>query len=227
MRYPFYNALTHVKTFFGITLTDDDFENIAMHAWDHIDSKEYLTYRYCTTVKNKQIDLPCNADIIEAVLIAGEGYRNKDNVISGDNSNSDTEEYVETSKRNGNVLYESGTFVPYERAGNTLYFKQDNFSVTILYRGVVVDELGLPSLTFKEVDAIAKYCAYVDTQKRGMVTGNQAFVQMSQLLKQQWMFACDDARTPEYLNQNDMDQIMDVMSSWDRKRFGMSFKPIR
>jgi hypothetical protein len=34
-----------------------------------------------------------------------------------------------------------------------------------LYRGLILDEDGLPELTDKEVDAIAAYCAYTEKFK--------------------------------------------------------------
>jgi len=82
-------------------------------------------------------------------------------------------------------------------------------------------------LNFKEVDAIAKYVAYIQFQKKAYATRDPATMQFAQDLKKQWQFAVEDARTPIILNQNDMDKILDVQTTWDRKRFGISFKPIR
>jgi hypothetical protein len=56
---------------------------------------------------------------------------------------------------------------------------------------------------------------------------NSGIIQMSQLLEQKWKLMCTQARVPEYINQNEMDEILNVSSSWDRKRFGKSFKPTR
>ena len=63
--------------------------------------------------------------------------------------------------------------------------------------------------------------------KAALVTKDASSMQMAQLLEQKWKSLCTQARIPEYLNQNDMDEILNVSSSWDRKRFGKSFKPIR
>ena len=49
---------------------------------------------------------------------------------------------------------------------------------------------------------------------------------MSRELKQQWLFHCDAARVPEHVSQNEMDQILNANTSWDRKTYGRSFKPI-
>lgn len=38
---------------------------------------------------------------------------------------------------------------------------------------------------------------------------------------------CTQARVPEYINQNEMDQILNASTSWDRKRYGRSFKSVR
>jgi hypothetical protein len=44
-------------------------------------------------------------------------------------------------------------------------------------------------------------------------------------LKQKWDRACLQARTPERMTQNEMDEILDAMTSWDRKKYGISYKP--
>ena len=38
---------------------------------------------------------------------------------------------------------------------------------------------------------------------------------------------CSQARIPEYLNQNEMDEILNAKSSWDRKSYNKTFKPIK
>ena len=49
---------------------------------------------------------------------------------------------------------------------------------------------------------------------------------MAQDLKQQWLFHCDAARVSDYVNQNEMDAILNAQSSWNRKTFGKSYKSI-
>jgi len=46
------------------------------------------------------------------------------------------------------------------------------------------------------------------------------------MLKQDWIIKCDQAKTPEYINQNQMDEILDAKTSWNRKQFNKSLKPI-
>jgi hypothetical protein len=49
--------------------------------------------------------------------------------------------------------------------------------------------------------------------------------QMAQTIKKQWQIHCDAARVPEYVNQNEMNDLLEVMSSANRKVHGRSFKP--
>jgi hypothetical protein len=39
------------------------------------------------------------------------------------------------------------------------------------------------------------------------------------------MKLCSAARVPEKLSQNDMNDILDIKTKWDRKRYGKSFVP--
>lgn len=225
---PFYAALAHANEMYGTLLEDNEFENIGLHAWDQIGNKQFKIYVYETEIKDDEVELPCNVDIVEAVMLRGVEYRSKDNVDWDNYSNGIVQAYINTRMRSHNLYDEVGKLIPYNQFGNTLQFKNyDGHCVKIIYKGVYADEQGLPYLNFKEVDAIAKYCAYISMQKKAFMTKDQSTFQMSQLLKQQWQFAVEDARTPIYLNQNDMDQILNVSSSWDRKRFGLSYKPLR
>ena len=207
-------------------MRDDQFENIAMHAWDHIGNKNYKLYKFEGKCIEDRLDLPCNVDIIEAVLAQGQSVVRATGMFNDTafQQNRIIEERIEYLRNKTEDLYASGHYEDYVVDGNSLVFKNKGLSVTVLYKGVLVDEDGLPSLNFKEVDAIAKYCAWIDTQKKAMITKDKATFEIAMMLKQQWQSACDDARTPIYLNQNDMDNILNAQASWDRKRFGLSLK---
>ena len=63
--------------------------------------------------------------------------------------------------------------------------------------------------------------------KKALLTRDGASMQLAQILEQKWLKLCTQARVPDYINQNEMDEILNVATSWDRKRFGKSFKPIK
>lgn len=232
-QYPFKTAYTQARELYGLELNPDEFETIGLIAWDRIGNKQYKLYHYqaLPVMNNKKewcVELPCNADIIEAVTTNYEDYQKTSNqLLSGSNQNGWVEGYAESRKYNSGGLYSPGKFIKYRREGNTL-FLADKFEVAnILYKGVIVDEEGLPLLNSKELDAIAAFCAYTDDFKRARVTRDQATFQMAQVMEQKWKSLCTQARVPEYINQNEWDEILNVATSWDRKRFGKSFKPIR
>jgi hypothetical protein len=80
-----------------------------------------------------------------------------------------------------------------------LYFDQPG-NINLLYKGIIVDEEGLPYLSSKETEAIACYLAYVQKFKEGIATHNQAVLAEAQMLEQRWYKLCDAARVPTYIN---------------------------
>jgi hypothetical protein len=75
--------------------------------------------------------------------------------------------------------------------GNTLYFPRNYGTLNILYKGIIVDEDGLPYLTDKEATAIATYIAYVTKYKEGLVTNNANIISLSNSLYGIWSKQCD------------------------------------
>jgi hypothetical protein len=226
MKQPFYAAAAHLKDFYDIVLKDSDFESIGLHAWDKIGNKDTRIYKYCAHTINHEIDLPCNVDIIESVHSGFDDFQLTDNVRRDNYAANEVEVYIESRRSNQSPYYHIGRLVNYEHYNNTLRFAQEG-SYTIIYKGVLLDEDGLPFLNYKEVEAIANYCAYVTTNKKAMMTRDKGTMELAQMIKTDWLRSCDDARTPIYLNENEMNAVLDVMNSWDRKRFGVSFKPLR
>jgi hypothetical protein len=68
--------------------------------------------------------------------------------------------------------------------------------------------------------------AYSDFYKQGLVRRDGGLLQMSALPKADWLKLCSAARVPEKLSQNDMNDILDIKTKWDRKRYGKSFAPV-
>jgi hypothetical protein len=50
---------------------------------------------------------------------------------------------------------------------------------------------------------------------------------MAMLDKQLWDKACSAARVPMSVSQNEMNEILDANTSWNRKMYAKSFKPIQ
>jgi hypothetical protein len=46
----------------------------------------------------------------------------------------------------------------------------------VVYKGIIADDKGLPTINFKELEAISAYCAYAYTYKKAMVTKDQSYM---------------------------------------------------
>ena len=233
MEYSFHTAYTQARELYGLELNPDEFESIGLTAWGKIGNKKYRLYKYQVVPTKSElneyyVDLPCNVDCIEAVTTNYEDYqKTTPTTLAGNNQNGWIEGYVETRKYNTGKLYVSGKFIKYREENNKIILSDRFQVVNILYKGYVVDDDGLPYLSEKEVDAIAVFCTYTDMFKKALLTRDGASMQLAQILEQKWLKLCTQARVPDYINQNEMDEILNVATSWDRKRFGKSFKPIR
>ena len=226
----FNTAYTQLYELYGIELKPDEFENMGIIAWNKIGNKLYTLKEETLEVVDRKVTLPCEADQIEAVYMAMPDYQATSNVENLPMMyNQFTEQYINL-RRNSNtdVLYKDRKLVKYRILdGSTLETNFDSGTITVLYKSVLYDDCGLPQLNYKEVDAIAAYCAYAYTFKKSIMTRDQATMQIAQMLEMQWYRLCDHARTSMYLSQNDFDEIGDVKLSWDRKSYGKTHKPLK
>lgn len=220
-------ALTLLDILYGITMQEDQFEEVAGIGWNLIGNKRVRLYRYKTSTNDcsEGVELPCNCDQIEAVTTNFEewAYTTNDRP-NGDLNSAFTEAYIEHRKFFKHPLYASGKFIKYERVGNTLYFDHPHGEINILYKGVILDDDGLPEITDKEATALATYCAYVTKYKEGIKTNNSNIISLAENLKKKWNTQCNQARADRYLSQNEWDQILDARTNWARKQFNRSFK---
>lgn len=227
----YHYGLSLLETMFGISMKEEDYEEISLIGWNLIGNKRCKLYRasICVEPGISSIDLPCNCDILEAVTTDFEDFQHVSNSSDLSKEGSfDTEQYIEHQKRFKNPLYIPGKYINYERVGNTLYFNEFlGNKVNILYRGLVLDDDGLPEITDKEALALATYCAYIQKFKEGLSTNNATIIQMATLLKQQWDLRCDQARIDYEWSQNDYDEILDFKTNHNRKIHGKSLKLLR
>lgn len=214
---------------YGIEISEDKFEELALIAYSHIGNKNCRTYRYFGFVdpKTLSLELPCNFTVLISVTGALEDWEHVTNKHwNGDPDSFYIEQYIEHSKLFMDPLYQPGKFLKFEQIGNTLYFDKPYGLVGVLYKGEVLDENGLPDVTEKEANAIAAYIAYTQKYKESIITMNQNVAQVAQMLKQDWATKCSQASTPMHINQNEMDQILDAKTNWNRKQFRKTYKPI-
>ena len=226
----FHYAMSLMNTLYGITIPEDEWEEIALTGWNLIGNKITRIYRFSTCINDcsQGVQLPCNVDSLEAVTTNFEEWNYSTNDTPNGNIHSAyVESYIEHRKAFRDPLYAKGKFIKYERVGDTLYFDRPHEQVNILYRGEILDESGLPEITDKEATALATYCAYVIKYKEGIQTNNANIIALAENLRLKWLTQCDQARVGYYISQNEWDQILDAKTSWNRKQHSKSLKLYR
>mgnify|MGYP006916109792 CR=1 FL=1 len=64
---------------YGVTYEDSVFEELGLLAFNKIGNKRWRTYRSFTHIEDGQATLPCNADVIEAVVMPFEDWNRTTN----------------------------------------------------------------------------------------------------------------------------------------------------
>lgn len=205
---------------------EDDLIEIGLIAFRKIGNKRTRLYKATLPVDHGKVNLPCNCDILEAVTVDGEDYNISSNIHLYEDTNSGIiENYIEDKKIEADSLYLPGRFIHYRQEKQCLIVDPKFHHVNILYFGEMLDEEGLPEVTDQEAQAIATYIAYTQAYKEYLQNKNKESGQICQSLKADWLDQCTQARQPDYINQNTMDEILDAFSRWPNKLYHKSFKP--
>lgn len=233
MKENFYSALALANDLYGVELDEDQFETWGMVGWNKIGNKDYILKHFIGHPEPQKdggwaICKPCDLNQIEAITLPYEDAQTTSSVINyPEVYTREIENWIEGNKTMPNALYISGKFVKYTEIGDKIYFTEPFASVHVLYKSFKMDSDSLPYLNEKEKFAIATYVAYCYFYKKGLMTRDANTIQIAQALKQDWFRACDDARNPEYLSQNSVNEILDRMTSFDAHSYGRTTKPIQ
>ena len=222
-------AITLAQMLYDIDINDmDTLIEIGLVAYNFIGNKNTHLQADIVNVDSKSglVKIPCKADLIEAITYPKlEDWSYTSNIKNfGDQNTLNVEQYIEKQKQSIDPLYISGKLVKYRREGNYIYVNEPVEQVCVLYHTEQLDEDDLPIINDKEAVAIADYIAYTVKYKEALRSNNSAVFQMVQTIKRQWLIHCDAARVPEYVTQNEMNDLLDVASSHNRKVHGRSYK---
>lgn len=69
MLHNFNAAYSLADSLYGITVSENEFEDIALDGWERIGNKHTRLYRYIGDVVDGRLQLPCNVDVIESVHV--------------------------------------------------------------------------------------------------------------------------------------------------------------
>lgn len=210
---------------YGITPDENEFEDLALTAWNRIGTKHTRLYKFEGSVKNHVLELPCNVSLIESVHVPVPDAQVTSNTSNFPWENIWIESYIDRVPRFKNPYFQSGKLVKYDEGNGELYFANNYPKVLVVYHGVIEDEDQMPLVNEKELNAIATFVAYASLYKEGIKKRDVNVMKLAQTLKEEWLRACNAARVSEHLTQNDMDAILDAKTSWNRKSYGKSYKP--
>jgi hypothetical protein len=234
-----------LKRKFGIDSQIDDYVEDAYNVWRDIGNIAAATHGYETVVSaDGTVALPCNCEFIESVT-TGDYTKDTDGdliiwyntdtlVVNPDSFLADVKldkAYLLGTIKHGQ-LHPGGQFVDYElkrHNGNKSLLFADSYvgsKVTVIYRGIIMDDDGNPCLTRKEADAIAHKIAFIETQLQ-IFKGNTEKINILQMLKSQSDAKMQAAKIPEYLTQNFLDQLLAAATRHDRKVYNSSYKTMR
>lgn len=212
---------------YGITPNENEFEDLALEAWNRIGTKHTRLYRYVGSVEDGVLELPCNVDEIESVHVPFPDAQVASNTSDVALQNLWIESYTDHRMHHSDPYFTYGKLIRYDVGDNELYFAHNYPKVIVVYHGILADEEnGLPLVNDKELRAIATFVAYHYIYKESIKKRDPNTLKLAQVVKEDWLRACNAARIPEHFSQNDMDAILDAKTSWNRKSYGHSFKAI-
>lgn len=95
--------------------------------------------------------------------------------------------------------------------------------VTLVYGFHTLDEEGLPALLDKEIDAILYTAALYNAEKQ-IFMKVQGAAELAQYLRPLSERAIQAAKIPETLTELELDTMLEVKTSWDRKTYGKRYR---
>lgn len=205
-------------------------------------------FLYKAKVQNFTLELPCNVVSIEHVSHS-KPFQWYGGLIFNQNVNALVNYRVDQSGNQGiynpdatsinelgpdetNALYEInkniftrplGLMIDHRNEGNKcLKFNHKEIDVDVLYNGVVLDSDGYPMIHDKSAEALAAYMNHIEVRKKFFM--RQASADQEQIARMDRNLAIAHARTPNSLSQNEIDMLLNSMTSSNRKKHNIQFR---
>lgn len=224
-------GLPVLKTQYGLSIDEYDYLDIAVDALrdiKHFGTTEYVSY--ITVGKDGKVNLPCNIDIIDAVTTEHMGKKSfgtrveyeVDGIIGTDTYYSfmeiiDNLGYIWSPGLGG---FSGKGYISYQLEGKTMTVDSElvGKKIAVAYTGIIVDQEGFPLITRKQANAIAAICGRVIMVKgankgeKGAASMIEYYTGLAGRLKQA-------ASIPEDISDNEMDEILNAQTTFNRKSY--------
>jgi len=235
---PFLTAKSIANERCAVTMDEDTFVELGWMAFKELGNVAIINYMYKATVGPDGFTrIAANVELIEAVTTMNIPYETLSDSYQLYDSGIPLsrwffqQEMLNATSRNFSVqatnMVSPGELVGYEWADKEHIVVTNahlaGSEIFILYKGIMVDDQCLPLLTHKEAMAIGFRVAFYKTE-RDLFMGKPNAPVILQYVKPESERLLRAASVPEKLNQNQMDNVLDAKTSWDRKGYGRSFK---
>ena len=226
-------GLPVLKRLYGLTMDEYDYLDLAVDALRDI--KNFHTTEYLAILQvdeNGMAELPCNVDVIDAVTSVKMGLKAfKDRARYEMSEKIGTDDYFTARKIIQEIEFEasfgltnsSGVgYIPYQLMSNNSIMVDPHKAgdkVAIAFTGVAVDPEGFPMITRKQSNALAAIAALALTIK-STYSGNAKAANMLEFISGKASQLKQAASIPESISDNELDEILDAKTTFNRKSFG-------
>lgn len=226
---PFLASKARLYNLYEISMDDESFIEIAFTIWKRIGNGGSTHSTIATVPISGIVDLPTNCDFIKSVSVYDNIFNEHD--IHTDSGGEYANMYVSkdmmtdvaTERRGEDQI--TGARVHYTHEGDYIHISAPTMydrRVAIVYTAIDKDDDGLPLLNDREVEAIALGVLVKILEKR-LLQGIEGSVQTLNYFKPLAEKAITVARITEYINDDQVDRILDVTHSHNRKVYGKRF----
>lgn len=229
---PFLSALHLAHELYDLTMKEDDFIEMGYKVWRDIGNVAPVLTRFFTKVpEDYVIELPPHCEFVESVTIINRPIMdsNFDSAGRKDFRAPANVNNVVTPHMNASMTTSPGESVNYSLEVGAVKITSPEAlgnDIMVVYRSILTGEDGLPLLNDKEVAAIAAEVTKRITIRRAFMDVNSNKDVMTFIIAEaaRCMAA---AKIDEYINDDAVDRLLDIKTSWDRKTFGHRFNIIR
>lgn len=196
-----------IESTFEITPNEDDYLDHAYNCMRKLKSLHVDLYGFTGTTDEKgELCLPTGARAIEYVTNGSEDWSTWSN-------------WSQLSQR-----YAPGTYITFNFLGDKIVTNYPNQDLSVAYwREKTGDDKQL-LVTEQEAEACAYWWIWVDARRRAYKGTGGNYLQQAMFDKNK---AFNQAKIPNQLTQNMINQLGNVYTSQDRKFYNRSYKPVK
>ena len=227
-----------LKTKYGLTIDEYDYLDLAVDALRdirHYGTTEY--YAVCEVSKDGTVPTPCNVYTIDAVTSFKQGYKQFNTRVEYQMLNNYGTDSFYTARSIADAsdwkFNSSGLTTYKDRVGYISYQLDDRHitvdkalageQIIIAFTGTSVDKEGYPMISRKQANALAVYSGkYIIIKNLAM--GNNKQAQLLEYFTAESGRLMQAASIPENITDNELEEMMDAKTSFNRKAYRRPMK---